>query len=83
MAAQACPLCANKSSHSLERPCVRQVARLQMALQEAAAGRAAFAGQPTSSQLRAALQRTVVSATVAEAAKEQALLFKGALWHRL
>ena len=53
-----------------------------MALQEAAAGRAAFAGQPTSSQLRAALQRTVASATVAGAAKEQALLLGGNLWRR-
>lgn len=67
---------------------VTQVSRLQIGMQNATAGRTAFAGQPPSPQLTATLRNAIASFSGSAAAKELALLFKGdgagsaQLWRR-
>lgn len=51
-----------------------QVSRLQIGMENAVAGRSAFAGQPPPAQLSATLKEALASFSVSAAAKERALL---------
>ena len=62
------------SSAAMTEPPSRAPLRRTFLVSPAAAGRAAFAGLATSALLRGALERTVASETVADAAKEVALI---------